>query len=85
MSVPERAQRPAEAVAGLMAAASLFVSLLGVVHRPSRVIPVAVLVALIAAGMGGRHQRLAAYAVVVGAICFVVGMTIAIAADRPLY
>ena len=85
MSVPERVARPAETVAGMIAAASFFVSLIGIVHRPARVIPVAFLVALIAAGIGGRHQRLAAAAVTVAAVAFVVGMTIAIAFDRPLF
>ncbi len=68
-----------------MAAAALFVSLVGIVHRPARVIPVAVLVALIAAGIGGRHQRLATWAVVAGAIAFVLGMSVAVATDRPLF
>jgi len=85
MSTVEPRQRPAEAVAGLMAAAALFVSLVGTVHKPARVIPVAVLVALIAAGIGGRHQRLATWAVVIGAIAFVVGMSVAVATDRPLF
>jgi hypothetical protein len=77
--------RAAESVAGLMAAAALFVSLMGLAYRPVRLIPAALLVALIAAGIGGRHQRLAAFAVVVAAISWVVGMTIAVATERPLY
>ena len=86
MSVPaEDRGGPAEAVAGLMAAAAIFVSLVGVVHRPARVLPAAMLVALVAAGIGGRHQRLAAFAVAVAAACFVAGMTVAVATDRPLF
>ena len=86
MSVPaEDRGGPAEAVAGFMAAAAIFVSLVGVVHRPARVLPAAMLVALVAAGIGGRHQRLAAFAVAVAAACFVAGMTVAVATDRPLF
>ena len=77
--------RAAEAVAGILSATSIFVSLIALAHKPVRVVPAAFLVALLAAGMGGRHSRLAAFAVGVAAICWVVGMTIAIAANRPLY
>jgi hypothetical protein len=75
----------AESVAGLMAAAALFVSLLGLVHRPVRVLPAAILVALVAVAIGGRHQRLALFAVAVAAFCWVVGLTIAVATNHPLY
>ncbi|MGH3103747.1 MAG: hypothetical protein ACRDN6_06600 [Gaiellaceae bacterium] len=86
MSVPaERRDRPAEAIAGLLASLAVFVSLIGVVHRPVRVIPAAILVALVAVGLGGRHQRLALFAVALAAVCWVAGMTIAIATNRPLY
>ena len=86
MSTPPVARpRPAEVVAGMLAAASIFVSLIALAHRPVRVAPAAFFVALLAVGMGGRHARLAAFAVALAAICWVVGMTIAIATNRPLY
>jgi hypothetical protein len=85
MSVPERRERSAESVAGFLAAASLAVSAVGLVSKPVRTIPVAILVALIALAMGGRHQRLAAFAVFVGAAAFVVGMTIAVAREAALW
>ncbi|MEX2211552.1 MAG: hypothetical protein WD689_07295 [Gaiellaceae bacterium] len=85
MSVSEPRERPAEHVAGFLAAASLAVSLIGIVERPVRTIPVALVVGLIAVAMGGRHQRLAAAAVMVGALAFVVGMTVAIATEAPLW
>jgi hypothetical protein len=84
-TVPEERARPSESVAGFLAAVALFVSLIGVVYRPVRLIPGAVIVALIAVGMGGRHQRLAAFALAVTAIAWVVGMTIAVATSNPLY
>jgi hypothetical protein len=83
--VPEERSRPSETVAGFLASLALFVSLIGIAYRPVRLIPGAVIVALVAMGMGGRHQRLAAFAVAVTAIAWVVGMTIAVATGRPLY
>lgn len=85
MAAAERRDRPAEAVAGYMAAAALFVSLIGLVYRPVRVVPVAIVVALIAAAIGGRHHRLAVLALGVGAVAWLVGMTIAVATNRALY
>jgi hypothetical protein len=85
MSVPAPRDRAAEGVAGYLAAASIAVSLIGLAYRPVRTIPIAVVVALVAVGMGGRHQRLAASAVLVGAVAFAVGMTIAVATQTPLW
>jgi len=87
MSVPSPVQhdRPADTVAGLMASAALFASLIAVVYRPIRIAPFAIAVALVAAGMSGRHQRLAAFAVGVGAACFALGLTIAVLTQNPLY
>jgi hypothetical protein len=84
-TVPGERGRPSETVAGFLASLALFVSLIGIAYRPVRLIPGAVIVALIAIGMGGRHQRLAAFALAVTAIAWVVGMTIAVATGRPLY
>ena len=79
------ADRPIEIVAGLLAATSLVVSAIALVQTPVRLAPAAIVVALVAAAIGGRHARLANLAVVFGAIAWVVGMTIAIAAENPLY
>ena len=82
----ERERQGASAtVAGFLASAALFVSLIGIVYRPVRLIPAAVIVALIALGMGGRHQRLAALALAVAVVAWVVGMTVAVAVGHPLY
>jgi hypothetical protein len=85
VSVSERRERPAEAVAGFLAAASVAVSLIGIAYKPVRTIPIAIVVALVALGIGGRHQRLAELAVVAGAVAFVVGMTIAVATQSALW
>jgi hypothetical protein len=50
-----------------------------------RTIPVAIVVALIAVVMAGPSNRLPSLAVLVGGIAFVVGMTIAVATESPLW
>jgi hypothetical protein len=75
----------AQAVAGLIAAVAIFVSLIGVAYRPLRLIPFAILLALLATAIGGRHLRLATIAVGVGAVCFVVGLAVAVITSNPLW
>ena len=82
--VDER-EEPAATVAGFLAAASIFVSAMGLVYKPVRLIPAATIVALIAVAMGGRHRRLASIAVAVAFVCWIVGMTIAIATGSDVY
>ena len=75
----------AETIASFLAAVSIFGSCIAVAYRPGRVIPFALLLALLAAGIGGRATRLAAWAIVVGGVCFVVGMAIAVTTDNPIF
>ena len=75
-----RRSRPAETVAGFIAAAALAVGVIAIVYRPVRLSPPALLVALIAVGIGGRFSRLAAAAVAVITVGWVLGM---IYGDRP--
>jgi hypothetical protein len=84
-AVPSASASAREGVAGFIAAASLFASLLGVVYRPARIIPAAILLALVATRMTERHSKLAALAVAAGAACFAIGMTIAVLTKNPLY
>jgi hypothetical protein len=85
MSVPESSEGPAGYVAGYLAAASIAVSAVGLVYRPVRTVPIAIIVALVAVVMGGPGLRLAQLAVLFGGIAFVVGMTIAVATESPLW
>jgi len=77
--------RPAEAVAGLLATLAIVASCLGLVYRPVRIIPFAILIALIAAAIGGRHERLAACALVTAGACFVAGTFFAIITNHPIF
>jgi hypothetical protein len=79
------ASRPSEAVAGYLAALAIFIALIGLAWHPLRLILPAVVVSMIAAAMGGRHQRLAFAAVIVVAFCFFLGMVISVITQRPLW
>ena len=82
---PAERDRPGEVVGGYLAALSLVASALALVYRPVRIAPFASLLALLSAGFGGRHARLATLAVGVASVCWVIGMTIAIVVEHPLY
>jgi hypothetical protein len=84
-STPYERTRPSEAIAGLLAATSIFVSVTGIAYRPLRLIPFALVLALIATGIGGRASRLAAWAVGIGAVSFAVGMAAAVITSNPLW
>ena len=78
-------RRPSETVAGFLAASSIVVSLMALAWHPLRLLLPSILIALIAAAMGGRHQRLAFVAVMIAAGCFFFGMTIAVVTSRALW
>jgi hypothetical protein len=80
-----RAARPSETVAGFLASLAIFASLISLAWHPLRLILPAVLISLIAAAIGGRHQRLAFVAVMIAAACFFLGMTIAVVTSRSLW
>ena len=75
----------ADTVAGFLATLSILASAVGLAWRPVRLIPFAVVLALIAARMSARNERIAWYAVVAAVICWTAGMTIAILSESPLY
>lgn len=80
-----RAWSSRDTVAGLLATLSIFASCFGVIWKPVRIIPFAILLALIASVMSERQQRLAAWAVGVAVVCWTVGMTIAVITENALY
>jgi hypothetical protein len=86
-----------DTLAGLMAATAIFIGVLAatnlnlsisgthVAMRPIRVGVAAVVLALVSAGIGGRHSRLASIAVGVAGASWVLGMVIAVVTQRPLF
>jgi hypothetical protein len=86
MSTPAQTrERPADAIAGLLASIAIFGSCIALAYRPVRITPFTILLALIAAGMSDRHQRLAAWAVGISGVCFIVGTAIALATNNPIF
>jgi hypothetical protein len=84
-ATPYARTRPAETIAGLLASVAIFTSLVGVAYRPLRLVPFAILLALVAVAIGGRHERLAALALFVGALCFAAGLAAAVVTSHPLW
>jgi hypothetical protein len=86
-----------DTVTGLMSAAAIFLAFLGATDlhltisgqdiqmRPVRVGVAAVVLALIAAGIGGRHRKLAAIACIIASAGWVLGMIVAVVTERPLF
>jgi hypothetical protein len=84
-AVSEPRSTAADNVGGLLAAASIFVGALGVVQTPIRIIPIAVVLALVAVRMTDRFRTLAAWAVGLNIVWWLLGMTVAIVTENPLY
>ena len=78
-------KRPAETVAGFLSAIAIFMSLVGLAWHPLRLILPSLAIALIASGMGSGKGRLQFAAVLICGVCLFLGMTIAVALDKPLW
>ena len=89
MSVDESrspdAASASEYVAGFLAAAAIFAGIVAIVYYPGRVGAGAILVALVAAAMGGFQSRLATFAVGVATLGWLAGMIVAVAFERPVF
>ena len=86
MTAPEQTARSSsEMAAGFLATLSILASGLALVYRPVRLLPLAIILALIAAGMAPRTSKLPLIAILVAAVAFVVGATIAVLSENPLY
>ena len=82
---PHASPGTSETIASFLAAISIFASCIAVAYRPARLIPFALLLALIAAAIGVRASRLASWAIAIGSVCFVVGMAVAVITDNPIF
>jgi hypothetical protein len=74
-----------EYVAGFLAAAAIFAGIVAIVYYPGRVGAGAVLIALLAAAMGGFQSRLAAFAVAIATLGWLAGMIVSVAFERPVF
>jgi hypothetical protein len=78
-------KRSSETVAGFLSAIAIFMSLVGLAWHPLRLILPSLAIALIASGMGSGKGRLQFAAVLICGVCLFLGMTIAVALDKPLW
>ena len=78
-------RRSSETVAGFFSAIAIFVSLVGVVWHPLRLILPSLAIALVASGMGSGKGRLQFAAVLICTVCLFFGLTIAVVASKPLW
>jgi hypothetical protein len=98
VSAPAESRRESiDTVVGLMSAAAIFLALLAATDlnmsingthlemRPVRIGVAAILLSLIAAGIGGRNRRLAAVAVAIAGLGWLVGMIVGVVTERPLF
>jgi len=72
-------------VADFLATFALFAGLIGIVYSPGRLCTAAVFISLFAAALGGRDRHLVPVSVGVTTACWVVGMILAVALDRPIF
>ena len=77
--------RPAEAVAGFLAASGLFIGCLELFYRPFRLAPVAVILLLVATVMSRTQHRLIRIGFAATGICFVAGAALQVITHHPLY
>ena len=78
-------RRSSETVAGYLSAIAIFVAIIGIAWHPVRLILPALALALIASGMAGPGRRLPLAAVLICAVCFFFGLTVAVATSHPLW
>ncbi len=87
-TVPPVAEREgsAESVAGFLAAIAIFGGLVAIAQRPVTIGLFSLFIGLVASAMAsGRHRNLAAAAVAIASISWLVGMIVCVITNRPLW
>jgi hypothetical protein len=83
---PERSGPTAtQLVADFIATFAIFAGLVALVYSPARLATAAVFMAVFAAILGGRDRVLVPFAVGLTTLCWFLGMTLAIALERPIF
>ena len=78
-------RKSSETVAGFLSSIAISMSLVGLAWHPLRLILPSLAIALIASGMGSGKGRLQFAAVIICAVCFFFGLTIAVTLSKPLW
>jgi hypothetical protein len=82
---PAARDRPAEIVAGFLAALAMVGGAIAIVERPVIVGLAAIFIGFLAAAMAERNQRLAAAGVTIASLGFLGGMIVSVITSRPLW
>jgi hypothetical protein len=77
--------RPAETVAGFLAAIAMVGGAIAVAYRPVPIGIFSIFVGLVAAALADRNRRLAAAGVAVASCGFLAGMIVGVITSRPLW
>jgi hypothetical protein len=75
----------AQLAADFLATFALFAGLVGIVYKPGELGTAAVVVAILAAAIGGRDRWLVPFTVAVTGACWFVGMALAVLLERPIF
>jgi hypothetical protein len=85
-ATPVERSRPAETIAGFLAAMAIFGGVIAIAQRPVVIGLTSLFVALVAVAMArGRNERLATAAVAVAATGWLAGMIVSVLTNRPLW
>jgi hypothetical protein len=85
-TAPIQRDSTADTFAGFLAAAAIFIGAIALAVRPLPLTLASIVLSLVATGMSGpRSARISAIAVGAATLSFILGMTIAVLTDRPLY
>jgi hypothetical protein len=82
---PAARDRPADLVAGFLAALAMVGGVVALVERPVPIGVLSILIGFLAAAMAERNQRLAAGGVTIASLGFLGGMIVAVIGSRPLW
>ena len=82
---PTARERPAEVVAGYLAALAIVGGAVAVVIRPVPIGIASILIGFLAVALADRNQRLAAAGVTLASVGFLGGMIVSVLTSRPLW
>jgi hypothetical protein len=82
---PAARDRPAETVAGFLAALAMVGGAIAIVERPVLIGVASIFIGFLAAAMADRNRRLAAVGVTIAALGFLGGLIVSVIGSRPLW
>ena len=82
---PTARERPAEVVAGFLAALAIAGGAIAVAVRPVPIGVASILIGFLAVALADRNQRLAAAGVTLASVGFLGGMIVSVLTSRPLW